>query len=128
MYELEATATSLQLNNTALSDVVESRDALVGELNDRVAVFEEDRVVLKAALRQLQREMSDEAPRHAKVAEDLEAAVDGEIDLGGGVSALSRENPTHPSLPPSELFFRRTRLSLIYILRPFFFPLLFPFL
>ena len=48
---MEATSTSLQLNNTALSDVLESRDALVGDLNGGVAVLEEDRVVLKAALR-----------------------------------------------------------------------------
>ena len=51
------TATSLQLNNMALSDVVEIRDPLVGEINDRVAVFEEYRVVLKTAPRQLQRDM-----------------------------------------------------------------------
>ena len=57
------TKTSLQLNNTALSDVVESWDDLVGELNDRVAVFEEEKLVLKAALRQLQREMRDDPPR-----------------------------------------------------------------
>ena len=40
VFDLEATATFLQLNNTYLSDVVESRDALVGELQERVAVFE----------------------------------------------------------------------------------------
>ena len=45
--------TSLHLNNTDLSDVVEIRDSLVGYLNYRVAVFDEDRVVLKASLRQL---------------------------------------------------------------------------
>ena len=34
--EATATATSLQLNNTALSDVVDIQYALVGELKDRV--------------------------------------------------------------------------------------------
>ena len=57
MFDLEATAKLLQLNNMALSDVVEIRDPLVGEINDRVAVFEEYRVVLKTAPRQLQRDM-----------------------------------------------------------------------
>ena len=71
MFDLEATAKSLQINNKALSDVVESRDTLVGELNDRVALFEEERVVLKTVLRQLQREIRDKAPGHAKVVEDL---------------------------------------------------------
>ena len=51
MFDLEVMAAYLQLNNTALSDVLESRDALVGDLNGGVAVLEEDRVVLKAALR-----------------------------------------------------------------------------
>ena len=58
---------SLQLNNMALLDVVEIQDALVGNINYRVAVFEEDRVVLKAALRQIQRDMRDEASGHTKV-------------------------------------------------------------
>ena len=71
--DLEETEMSLQLNNTALSDVVEIQDALVWDLKDKVAVFEENRVVLKASLRQLHREMRDEAPGHAKVVEDLEA-------------------------------------------------------
>ena len=51
VFDLEVMAAYLQLNNTALSDVLESRDALVGDLNGGVAVLEEDRVVLKAALR-----------------------------------------------------------------------------
>ena len=76
VFELEVMATSIQLNNTALSDVVESLDALVGELNDMVAIFEEEIVVLKATLRKLQREMRDKAPSHAKVEEDLKTAKD----------------------------------------------------
>ena len=79
---MEATATSLQLKNMTLSDAVDIRDALVGELHDRVVVFEEDRVVLKADLRQIQRETRYKAPGHAKVEENLEAKKDGEIDLG----------------------------------------------
>ena len=38
-----------------------------------MAVFKEDREVLKAALRQLQRKIREKTPVHAKVAEDLEA-------------------------------------------------------
>ena len=62
VFELETMATSLQLYNTPLSDVVEIQDVLVGELINRVAMFEEDRVVLKAMLRDLQREMRDYPP------------------------------------------------------------------
>ena len=53
MFKPEEMVAFLQLNTTALLDVVEILDALVGELNDRVAMFEEDRRVLESALRQL---------------------------------------------------------------------------
>ena len=32
-----------QQNNSAIAEMVESRDSLIDELNDRVAVFEEDK-------------------------------------------------------------------------------------
>ena len=54
--------------------MVSSRDSLIDELNDRVAVFEEDKVVLKAALRQLQKEMKEEAPKTQKLVEDINEA------------------------------------------------------
>ena len=44
--ELEAVVTSLQQNNSAIAEMVKSRDLIIDELNDRVAVFEEDKVVL----------------------------------------------------------------------------------
>lgn len=61
--------------------MVSSRDSLIDELNDRVAVFEEDKVVLKAALRQLQKEMKEEAPKTQKLLEDLETAKKGKITI-----------------------------------------------
>ena len=57
--------------------MVMSRDALIEELNDRVAVFEDDKMVLKAALRQLQKEMKEEAPKTKKLMDDLQASRDG---------------------------------------------------
>lgn len=54
--------------------MVSSRDSLVDELNDRIAVFEEDKVVLKAALKQLQKEMKEEAPKTAQLVANLNAA------------------------------------------------------
>ncbi|GAX15168.1 hypothetical protein FisN_12Lh128 [Fistulifera solaris] len=72
--ELEATVTNLQRNNTALAEQVKSRDEIMDELNDRIGVFEEDRVVLKAALRQLKKDMSEEAPKTQRMAEDLKFA------------------------------------------------------
>lgn len=77
--ELEASLLILQQNNSAISDMVESRDHLINELNDRVSVFEEDKIVLKAALRQLQKEMKEEAPKTQKIVSDLKKAQEGEI-------------------------------------------------
>jgi predicted nuclease with TOPRIM domain len=75
--ELEAAVTSLQQNNSAIAEMVKSRDLIIDELNDRVAVFEEDKVVLKAALKQLQKEMKVEAPRTQKLIDELEVARQG---------------------------------------------------
>jgi hypothetical protein len=72
--ELESAVTCLQQNNSAIAGQVESRDLIIDELNDRVAVFEEDKVVLKAALRQLQKEMNDEAPKTQRLVDDLAVA------------------------------------------------------
>ncbi len=66
-----------QQNNSAIAEMVESRDSLIDELNDRVAVFEEDKVVLKAALRQLQKEMKDEAPKTQKLLDELKKSKNG---------------------------------------------------
>lgn len=74
VHELEAAVASLQQNNSAISEMVESRDILIDELNNRIAVFEEDKVVLKAALRQLQKEMQEEAPKAQKLLDDLAEA------------------------------------------------------
>ena len=54
--------------------MVESRDTIIDELNNRIAVFEEDKVVLKAALRQLQKEIKEEAPKAQKLMDDLAQA------------------------------------------------------
>ena len=75
--ELDAFVVSLQQNNSAIAEMVKSRDLIIDELNERVAVFEEDKVVLKAALKQLQKEMKEEAPRTQKVVDDLEVASRG---------------------------------------------------
>lgn len=72
--ELENALSASQQNNSAIAEMVVSRDSLIDELNDRVAVFEEDKVVLKAALRQLQKEMKDEAPKTQKLISELKTA------------------------------------------------------
>ena len=74
VHELEGIVTSLQENNSAISEQVQSRDVIIDELNDRIAVFEEDKLVLKAALRQLQKEMKEEAPKTQQLHQKLEAA------------------------------------------------------
>lgn len=77
--ELDAFVASLQQNNSAIAEMVKSRDLIIDELNERVAVFEEDKIVLKAALKQLQKEMKEEAPRTQKMIDDLEAARQGTL-------------------------------------------------
>lgn len=74
VHELESAVLSLQQNNSAISEMVESRDSIIDELNNRIAVFEEDKVVLKAALRQLQKEIKEEAPKAHKLMDDLSKA------------------------------------------------------
>jgi len=78
VHELEAVVTSLQQNNSAIAEMVESRDTIIDELNNRIAVFEEDKVVLKAALRQLQKEIKEEAPRTQKLIDSVAEADKGE--------------------------------------------------
>jgi chromosome segregation ATPase len=78
VHELETVVTSLQQNNSAISEMVESRDTIIDELNNRIAVFEEDKVVLKAALRQLQKEIKEETPKAQKLLDDLANAEKGE--------------------------------------------------
>ena len=80
VHELEAAVASLQQNNSAIAQMVDSRDMIIDELNNRVAVFEEDKVVLKAALRQLQKEMKEEAPKTQKLVEELGEAKKGKND------------------------------------------------
>jgi hypothetical protein len=79
VHELESAVASLQQNNSAISEMVESRDNIIDELNSRIAVFEEDKVVLKAALRQLQKEMKEEEPKTQKLIDEL-AEAEQEID------------------------------------------------
>lgn len=95
MDELEAALSILQQNNSAISEMVESRDMLISELNDRVAVFEEDKVVLKAALRQLQKEMKEEAPKTQKLIHDLQLANEGKHRLRYSIFVSSYSLLTH---------------------------------
>jgi predicted nuclease with TOPRIM domain len=80
VHELETAVASLQQNNSAIAEMVDSRDMIIDELNNRIAVFEEDKVVLKAALRQLQKEMKEEAPKTQKLLEDLADAKKGKFE------------------------------------------------
>ncbi|KAL3810659.1 hypothetical protein ACHAXA_001048 [Cyclostephanos tholiformis] len=89
--ELESALEALRRNNTAIMDVVSSRDTIISELNDRVAVFEEDRMVLRAALRQLQAEMRDEAPRTERMVRDLEEARERESRLIEDMKVMSED-------------------------------------
>ena len=75
--ELETMISTLQQNNSAIADMVQSRDSLIEELNKRVGVFEDDKMVLKAALRQLQNEIKQEAPKTEQLMVDLAQARQG---------------------------------------------------
>jgi len=69
--ELQVLVDALEVNNTLLMEQVTSRCDLIEELNDRIDVFEEDRVVMKAALRQLRKEMKVEESRSRVLEEEL---------------------------------------------------------
>ena len=45
--ELENELVQLELNNSLSSELINSRDSLIEELNSRISVFEEDKIVLK---------------------------------------------------------------------------------
>ena len=89
--ELEVALDTLRSNNTAIMDMVNSRDSIISELNERVSVFEEDKLVLKAALRQLQQEMKDEAPRTNQLVLNLEKAHVRENELLNEIKCLDEE-------------------------------------
>lgn len=90
VHELEGVVASLQQNNSAISEMVESRDSIIDELNNRISVFEEDKVVLKAALRQLQKEIEEEAPKAQKLMDDLATAEADAEQLKNDMNSLIR--------------------------------------
>ena len=87
----------------------------MGDINDRVVVFEEDRLVLKSVCIQLQREMRYKAPGNTKVEEDLEAAKYCEIYLSftflnplplpSVPYSVANSFAVSPSFPPPFFFF-----------------------
>ena len=89
VHELESVVASLQQNNSAISEMVDSRDMIIDELNNRIAVFEEDKVVLKAALRQLQKEMQEEAPKTQKLLDGLAASKEGMLMVNQMLESLT---------------------------------------
>lgn len=94
VFELEAQLSTLQSNNSAIADMVQSRDSLINELNDRVGVFEEDKLVLKAALRQLQKEMKEEAPKTQKLISTLKASKELNEKLNSDIKKLNTQHTT----------------------------------
>jgi len=90
--ELELQVSTLQQNNSAISEMVSSRDSLIDELNGRVEVFEEDKMVLKAALRQLQKEMKEEAPKTQKLVDDLKVAKKEMAELISDIESLQNSH------------------------------------
>mmetsp|Transcript_21968 Transcript_21968/g.50079 ORF Transcript_21968/g.50079 Transcript_21968/m.50079 type:complete len:219 (-) Transcript_21968:261-917(-) len=81
VYDLEEALEISTAKASALQDVVASRDAVVSELNDRIAVFEEDKGVLKAALRQLQVDLREEMGPKAKATEELIEMLKKEAEI-----------------------------------------------
>ncbi|KAI2489462.1 hypothetical protein MHU86_25122 [Fragilaria crotonensis] len=96
--ELDNALSILQQNNSAISEMVHSRDMLIDELNNRVAVFEEDKLVLKAALKQLQKEMKEEGPKTQKVIDDLKTARAEVERLNSELTSVLAEHKAEVSL------------------------------
>ena len=79
--ELEDHAFGLRQNNTAISEMLLSRDDLIDQLNSRVSVFEEDEEVLKEALKRLRSEMAVEIRGREGTKDELAEKDCGEILL-----------------------------------------------
>jgi len=98
VHELETSLATLEQNNSAISEMVESRDMLIDELNNRVAVFEEDKIVLKAALRQLQKEMKEETPKTQKLVDNLTDARQEIQSLNRMIDSVLSDHQTEVAL------------------------------
>jgi len=69
--ELETLVEAFEQNCTANQEQLQSKQELINELHDRIAVFEEDKFVLKAALQQLRKEMKAEESKSVELEGNL---------------------------------------------------------
>jgi chromosome segregation ATPase len=90
--ELETLVDNLQTNHSVLSEQIESRNEIIQDLQQRIHAFEEDKVVLKAALRQLQLDLSEQAPKLDKLKAERKAAQDEVKRLMHHVSNLTQQH------------------------------------
>ncbi|CAJ1942848.1 unnamed protein product [Cylindrotheca closterium] len=111
VHELEGVVASLQQNNSAISEMVESRDSIIDELNNRISVFEEDKVVLKAALRQLQKEIKEEAPKAQKLMDDLAAAESDSERLRNDINSLIQTHQEELNLLQQQISTKQKTIS-----------------
>ena len=70
--ELESTIMTLQQNKSAIEEEIQSRDAVITDLTNRMTSYDEEKLVLKAALRQLQLERNEEAPKQQTLKDELQ--------------------------------------------------------
>jgi DNA repair exonuclease SbcCD ATPase subunit len=95
--ELETLVDTLQANHSAMSEQIQSRNDMIQELNQRISSFEEDKVVLKAALRQLQLDLSEQTPKLDKLKADRKAARAEVERLTQYVSNLTQQHQQETS-------------------------------
>jgi len=77
--DLETCIDLLEQNNTSIMDMLTSRESIIDELQSRIAVFEEDKLLLKTSLSQLQDEIKLEIDAKEKlqtILHDLENEMD----------------------------------------------------
>lgn len=110
--DLEYQVSQLEQNNTSLSEVISSRDKLVKELHGRINIFEEDKLVLKAALRQLQREMKDEiGPARQKLEDELRDACEDIQGLQSNLKSIKQSHAIEKKKLQEELGEKQSQLN-----------------
>ena len=70
--EMELECETLRNNNTAIYEMVDSRDNAIRELNEHASGFEEEKSVLRAALRELARERRGEEEKKMILVREVE--------------------------------------------------------
>ena len=92
--ELESTIATLQQNNSAVEATIQSRDATIAELTNRMSSYDDEKLVLNAALRQLQMERNEDAPKRKALQDELKQAQSEIVRLNQEIDVIMQRHNT----------------------------------